>query len=123
MVDNTRMQTMQNAINKLAEQSNGYSEQLQIITQTLASIQFQLNQKNERSMDRASSSAMFTPTRHMKVDFPTLLDWGDVIQWIYKAERFFRVYDIPEDQKMDIVAVNLEGRVLSWFQIWEKLNP
>jgi len=102
------MQTIQNVINKLAEQSHRYCEQLQIITQTLVSIQFQLNQTNERSTDRPSSSAMFTPTRHMKVDFLTLSDGGDVIQWIYRAKRFFCVYDIPEDQKMDIVAVNLE---------------
>jgi len=61
---------------------DGYNEQLQIITQTLASIQFQLNQTNERLTDRPSSSAMFTRTRHMKVDFPTLSDGGDVIQWI-----------------------------------------
>jgi len=40
MVGNTRMQTMQAAIAKLAEQSDGYNEQFQRITQTLASIQF-----------------------------------------------------------------------------------
>ena len=33
------------------------------------------------------------------------------------------MYDILEDQKMDIVAMNLKGKVLSCFQIWEKLNP
>jgi len=47
--------------------------------------------------------------QQMKVDFPRLSDGTDVTQWIYRAERFFRVYDIPEAHKLDIVVVNLEG--------------
>ncbi|RYQ83999.1 hypothetical protein Ahy_B10g102892 [Arachis hypogaea] len=38
-------------------------------------------------------------------------------------DRFFRIYETPEDQMMDLVAVNLEARALAWFQIWKKLNP
>ena len=44
------------------------------------------------------------------------------MQWIYKAERFFKIYDIPEDQKVDIASVHLEGKALPWFQMMEKAN-
>jgi len=58
----------------------------------------------------------------MRVDFPHFFGSEDILQWIYRAERFFRIYDVPEEQKMDLIAVSLEGRALGWFQIWEKLN-
>jgi len=47
MADNIQMQTMQATIAKLMEQSDGYNEQVQRITQTLASIQFQMAETKE----------------------------------------------------------------------------
>jgi len=47
MADNIQMQTMQATIAKLMEQSDGYNEQVQRITQTLASIQFQMTETKE----------------------------------------------------------------------------
>jgi len=55
----------------------------------------------------------------MKVDFPRFAGGDDVMQWIYRADRFFKIYDMPEDQKLDLVAVNLEGKALAWFQLLE----
>ncbi|KAK7372231.1 hypothetical protein VNO80_05604 [Phaseolus coccineus] len=45
---------------------------------------------------------------HMTVDIPEF-STDDAIQWLYKAERFFRVYSIPDDQKNVIgnVAVSV----------------
>jgi len=120
MANNTRMQTMQAAINKLTEQSHGYNEQLTTITQALASLQGQLAQKLEQ-LPRTQSSP-FTAPRQLRADFPHFSGNEDILQWIYRAERFLHIYDIPDKQKMDLVAVSLDGRAIAWFQIWEKLN-
>jgi len=58
----------------------------------------------------------------MKVDFPGFSGEEDVTQWIYRAEPFFSFYNISEDQKLDLIAVSLEGRALAWFQIYEKTD-
>ena len=57
------------------------------------------------------------------MEFPHFSGSEDILQWIYRAEHFFRIYEIPKNQKMDIVAMSLDGRALAWFQIWEKLSP
>ncbi|RYQ82493.1 hypothetical protein Ahy_B10g101081 [Arachis hypogaea] len=55
----------------------------------------------------------------MKVDFLSFVG-DDVMQWIYEADYFFKIYDMPEHQNIDLVAVNLEGKTLAWFQLLEK---
>ena len=98
------------------------------MTQTLASIQVQLTQHHESptsSTHRVSSSqphsTAFSQPRPMKVDFPRF-SGEDVMHWIYKAERFFKIYDILEEQKVDIASVHLDGKALPWFQMMEKAN-
>ena len=83
-------------------------------------MQVQLAQKLEQHPRQPSSA--FITLRQMRVDFPHFSGSEDILQWIYQAERFFRIYDVLEEQKMDLIAVSLEGRALTWFQIWEKLN-
>jgi len=71
MVDNTCMQTMQSAINKLTEQSDGFHEQLATITQALTSLQVQITQ-NTNPPHRHSVSSFAAP-RQLRVEFPSLV--------------------------------------------------
>ncbi|XP_025628555.1 uncharacterized protein [Arachis hypogaea] len=123
MTENTRLQTLQAAISRLTEQSDGYIEQFAALTQRIGSLQEQFTQHLAESPRRGLSSPVFGHPRQMKVDFPHFSGAEDVSQWIYRVERFFRIYDIPKDQRLDLVAVNLEGRALAWFQMWERLKP
>ncbi|RYR38078.1 hypothetical protein Ahy_A09g043029 [Arachis hypogaea] len=93
-----------------------------MITQSLAAIQAQLISPTVNSPTQPHSSSGFAPLRQLKVDFPKFNGGNDVLHWLYRAERFFKIYDVPEDQMLDVIAVNLEGRALAWFQLWEKLN-
>lgn len=84
----------------------------------MASIQVQLAQHHESSSSAPqrcilsqSHSTAFGQPRLMKVDFPRF-SREEVMQWIYKVERFFKIYDIPEDQKVDIASVHLDGKAL-----------
>ncbi|KAD7478442.1 hypothetical protein E3N88_01578 [Mikania micrantha] len=65
-----------------------------------------------------------------KIDFPNF-GGGDSRGWILKAEKYFRYYHIPEDEKVDIASMHLDGDALdlfSWLSVdhrmmfWEDLT-
>ena len=57
----------------------------------------------------------------MKIDF-LRFSRNEPLEWIYKVERFFKIYEILEDQQVAIASVHIEGRALPWFQMMEKAN-
>ncbi|KAL7116648.1 hypothetical protein ACP275_03G017300 [Erythranthe tilingii] len=48
------------------------------------------------------------------MDFPKY-DGGDPRGWILKAEKYFRYYQTPEELKVDVAAMYLEGDALDFF--------
>lgn len=60
-----------------------------------------------------------TYTKSVKLDFPRF-DGTDALHWIFKAEQYFKYYDIKDPQRVVIAAVHLEGDVLPWFQMLDK---
>ncbi|GKE18502.1 hypothetical protein Tco_1426079, partial [Tanacetum coccineum] len=57
---------------------------------------------------------------HNKITFPTFSD-GDPRGWILKAEKYFRYYDIPEEEKVDVASMHLEGDALDFYS-WAFTN-
>ncbi|GJS57063.1 retrotransposon gag domain, retroviral aspartyl protease [Tanacetum coccineum] len=63
-----------------------------------------------------------------KIDFPNF-SGGDPRGWLLKAEKYFRYYQIPDEEKVEIASMHLEGDALdlySWlsngqFIFWEEL--
>ena len=51
---------------------------------------------------------------HTKMEFPKF-DGGDPRGWILKAEKYFRYYQTPDELKVDIAAMYLEGDALDLF--------
>ena len=51
---------------------------------------------------------------YTKVEFPKF-DGGDPRGWILKAEKYFRYYQTPEESKVDVAAMYLEGDALDLF--------
>ncbi|GKB78344.1 retrotransposon gag domain, retroviral aspartyl protease [Tanacetum coccineum] len=41
--------------------------------------------------------------------------------WILKAEKYFRYYDIPEEEKVDVASMHLEGDALDFYS-WASTN-
>lgn len=58
-------------------------------------------------------------TRSVRVDFPQF-DGEDVLNWIFKAERFFHYYDIHDPHRLEIAAIHFDGPVIPWFQMLMK---
>ena len=53
---------------------------------------------------------------NFEVEFPKF-EGGDLIEWFMEAEKYFRYYQTPEELKVDVAAMNLEGDALDTF-IW-----
>nr|KYP57678.1 hypothetical protein KK1_003945 [Cajanus cajan] len=52
-------------------------------------------------------------TRLARIDFPKF--GGDnVHQWIYQAENYFSIDNTPNDVKVKIAIIHLEGKALQW---------
>jgi len=47
----------------------------------------------------------------------------DAYGWIVRAERYFKLNMVHDDEKLDAVVIALEDKALSWFQWWEEQSP
>ncbi|MFS7989117.1 putative nucleotidyltransferase, Ribonuclease H [Helianthus anomalus] len=64
-----------------------------------------------------------------KIDFP-IFSGGDPRGWLLKADKYFRYYQIPDEEKVEVASMHLEGDALdlfSWLSndqpvtFWEEL--
>lgn len=60
-----------------------------------------------------------SPWCSVKLDFPRF-DVSDPLQWIFRAEQFFKFYEILDPFHLKFVAVHMEGPVISWFQMLQR---
>ena len=44
----------------------------------------------------------------------------DAYGWLAHVERFFRINEVVDYDKMDLVLVAMEGEALIWYQWWEE---
>ncbi|CAH9092671.1 unnamed protein product [Cuscuta europaea] len=53
-----------------------------------------------------------------KIDLP-LFNGEGAYNWIIQMEKYFRLNDIEEEEKVEASRVAMEDRVLNWFHSWE----
>lgn len=58
--------------------------------------------------------------RVRRLNLPIFTD-EDLLGWAFKVKRYFRVNNANEE-KLDVVVVSLEGKVLNWFYGWRQDN-
>lgn len=58
-------------------------------------------------------------TRPVKLDFPKF-NGNEPLYWLFRAEQFFAYYATPDDQRLIIASVNMEGSIIAWFQMLQK---
>jgi len=57
-----------------------------------------------------------------KLDIPVFAE-EEAYGWINKLERYFKLKEVSDEEKMRVVMIALEGKALNWFQWWETCNP
>ncbi|CAH9101834.1 unnamed protein product [Cuscuta europaea] len=53
-----------------------------------------------------------------RIDLP-LFNGEGAYNWIIRMERYFRLNNIDEDEKVEASMVAMEDRALNWFHLWE----
>ncbi|XP_028755422.1 uncharacterized protein LOC114714818 [Neltuma alba] len=139
MAENTRMkeiQAEQKKASEFMEEAKGKFARMEslfeIVLQSLDELKRDKNQAGSGSTSMHEPSATHehsaNPTVHtfttvtgrqMKLDFPRF-DGKDALDWIFRAERFFKYYEIQESQRLIIAAIHFDGEVLPWFQMLER---
>ena len=54
----------------------------------------------------------------IRVEFPRWED-GDPTSWISRAENFFRFHRTPEESKVEVASIQLDGDAIQWYNWYE----
>ena len=97
--------------NRLQETLNDFKKSL---LESLS--KFQQNGGSSSTLHRSENTGKGpqdydTNYSHMKMEFPRWKD-GDPTNWISKAENFFRFHRTPEESKVEVASIQLEGDAL-----------
>ncbi|MCI07514.1 hypothetical protein A2U01_0028583, partial [Trifolium medium] len=57
----------------------------------------------------------------MKLDVPKF-DGSDAMGWIFKISQFFDFHHTPEEERLTVASLYMEGQALSWFQWMHRNN-
>ena len=74
-----------------------------------------MNSNQEVASTQTNTRAPFL-VRTVNLYFPRF-DGTEPIQWISMAEQFFEYYDTPDNQRITIASVRMDGDVIPWFQM------
>lgn len=81
------------------------------------------NVSNDRNHDRDTNFQPYQNRQHpfsarmTKVEFPKF-DGTELRSWLYRCNQFFQIDEIPDDQKVRLAAIHLEGKALLWHQTY-----
>jgi len=127
MADNTRMKEIQGELKHVSETLGLHHDRFMQMDQRFDKIDQQLKElhqlflKSQKDTPAQPSTSIVSHHCSMKLDFPRFTG-DDTMTWLYKAEKFFTLYNIPNEQKVSIASIHFEGKVLPWFQLLEKAH-
>ena len=83
---------------------------IRLINQQLHELH-QLFMKSQKDSPAQFSTSIVSHHRSMKLNFPCFTG-DDAMTWLYKAGKFFTLYNTPDEQKVSIASIHFEGKVL-----------
>ncbi|PWA81057.1 hypothetical protein CTI12_AA191120 [Artemisia annua] len=134
MAPSTRNSTNQENLDPIATQLAAIAarlESMETLKEDVAALKSHVEIRGKSYSDNHRESS-WRPQHHRpftKIDFPAYAG-GDPRGWILKAEKYFRYYQIPDTEKVDVASMHLEGDALdlfSWLSadqtitVWEEL--
>ena len=60
--------------------------------------------------------------KEISLGFPHFDGTTPVMEWIFKAEKFFNYHNTPDASRVDIAAMHFDKDVVAWFQMLQKLS-
>lgn len=56
-----------------------------------------------------------------KLDFPKF-NREDLIVWLYRCKHYFKVDAVPDEMKVDLAMIHLDGDALLWHHSYMKMK-
>ncbi|KAG8376035.1 hypothetical protein BUALT_Bualt09G0021800 [Buddleja alternifolia] len=108
--------TMQTQLHSLAEQMHSYNKSKSVLGEGLA----MPPEKGSSSTNPFPIAPDHTPSPHHLSPFPRVefppFDGDNPRAWIRRTQRYFQVItNIPEEQKVTLASIHLEGKAEMWF--------
>lgn len=124
---------MTSTLQALALQMQQHVEQMQQQSSILSELSKQIGQKTvshhgETSVDDSSQSESRLAGKKVKLP---VFEGEDPVAWITRAEIYFDVQNTPEDFRVKLTRLSMEGPTIHWFNLlmetedelsWEKLK-
>ncbi|KAJ1376277.1 Retrotransposon gag domain, partial [Sesbania bispinosa] len=135
MAENTRMKEMQtqlasilNWIEKQPDRDKA-NRDLLIQFQTANNDRMDQMQKSFDLLNQGkpqhivgSSSNLPSTVRDISLGFPHFDGTTPVLEWIFKAEKFFNYHRTPDQERVDIASIHFEKDVIPWFQMLQRMS-
>lgn len=129
----TQMGNVTTTLQELALQMSQHAQQMQQQSLVLTELSKQIGQKGATQEGEASvgdSSQNESRLAGKKVKLP-LFEGEDPVAWITRAEIYFDVQNTPEEMRVKLSRLSMEGSTIHWFNLlmeteddlsWEKLK-
>lgn len=80
------------------------------------------SRRKSRHPHEDNNSSRFLAVKGRKLEIPAF-DGKDPDGWILKAERYFTLNRLSQEEKIDVSFISFEGDALRWFQWENKRHP
>jgi len=77
---------------------------------------------NSNSTVRVPPVMMVSPIKDISLGFPHFDGSSPVLEWIFKADKFFNYHNTPDADRVDIASMHFEKDVIPWFQMLQKIE-
>jgi len=139
MADNTRLKELQAAVKTHSEEIGRIANTMDVKfsehNERMNQIQLLLNQilqNTAKTHGSPSSSGVsgisgittssgVTPVKEISLGFPHFDGTTPVLEWIFKAEKFFMYHNTPDAARVDIAAMHFDKEVVPWFQMLHRI--
>jgi len=126
----TRDQNLQDRLEKLQSDSQTRLDLMQsaidlLLQKTTSAIDgTNANSGSIGSSNGISVTPCYTapPVRDISLGFPHFDGSTPVLEWIFKAEKFFSYHNTLDVARVDIAAMHFDKDVVPWFQMSQKLS-
>ncbi|KAL6506420.1 hypothetical protein OROGR_024601 [Orobanche gracilis] len=130
--------TVSDSIRRLENRADAYESKMEMMMNMMADIKLQLERQAATSpSSHAPDYHVRSPSPHMnpttpQYNGPTELykppkvhleqfDGSNPLDWVFNAERFFTVQNVPVDQRLHYCSFYMQGTALSWYK-WMQWN-
>ena len=111
----------------LAAQSKSQDKKMDQIQSTLQQLIDNVSQShgsptNSTSTIKVNPITSFPLIKDIALGFPHFDGSTPMLEWIFKADKFFNYHNTPDSDRMEIASMHFEKAVVPWFQMLQKIE-